>query len=64
MAKKQKPQFTWFQRNPTGILLPSTCAWSRKGCMDKVIENYGPRYTWRKLYRMGHRLIRCKLVQQ
>lgn len=64
MSKKEKPQWAWFQRNVGGILLPASCSWSRRGCIEKVQENYGPHWPWKNLYRLGHRIVRVKLVQR
>ena len=59
MAKKH-PRY-WIALNYRGGALPSTCSYNRAGAMEKVLRLFADRWTWKKLYRDGWRLVRVEL---
>jgi len=58
----RKYQYGWFHRNPSGVVIVTSGSWNRADSINKTLALYGPKYTWAKLYKMGHRMVRIRLA--
>ena len=52
----------WAAKSPSGTILAGHLAYTRTGVIDSVMETFGPRYTWKKLYRGGWRAVKVNIV--
>lgn len=58
---KVNPTKVWACVNPNGGIDYTAMSYTRSEAIKKYIHGWAPEYTWKQLYRYGHRCIKVKI---
>ena len=51
--------FMWVSGEP---YITSACGWHREDVRREIVGSYGGKLTWKEIYAMGGRIVRCKVT--